>query len=136
MAGWYCMCKEGCERGDHLLIHCALTSNLWHSVLHSFGVLWVFPNRVVNLIYGWHNWFGKHDSVVWNLVPSCLVWTIWRKRNRRIFEDEEHSTSKIIELFFGLRFDWARVWGLTPAISLADFVVSLRSNCISNSIPM
>jgi hypothetical protein len=64
------------------------------------------------------------------------MWTIWRERNRRIFEDEEHSTSKIIELFFGLLFDWARVWGLTPANSLADFVVSLRFAFISNSIPM
>uniref|UniRef100_A0A2N9GEV9 TIR domain-containing protein n=1 Tax=Fagus sylvatica TaxID=28930 RepID=A0A2N9GEV9_FAGSY len=77
MAGWCCMCRVGCETGDHLLIHCSLTLNLWHSVLRAFGVLWVFPNRVVDLIYGWHNWFGKHDSAVWNLVPSCLMWTIW-----------------------------------------------------------
>jgi hypothetical protein len=89
MAGWCCMCGEGCETGDLLLIHCALTLNLWHSVLRSFGVLWVFPNRVVDLLYGWHNWFGKHDTVVWNLVPLCLMWTIWRERNRRIFEGEE-----------------------------------------------
>ena len=90
----------------------------------------------MDLLFGWHNCFGKHDSAVWNMVPSCLMWTIWRERYRRIFEDEEHLTSKIIELFFGLLFDWARVWGLAPANSLADFVVSLLFAFISNSISM
>ena len=42
-----------------------------------------------------------------------------------IFEDEDHSKTKLSELFFGLLFDWARVWRLTPEISLASFVVSL-----------
>ena len=33
--------------------------------------------------------------------------------------------AKLTELFFGTLFDWARVWGFTSALSLADFVVSL-----------
>jgi hypothetical protein len=64
------------------------------------------------------------------------MWTIWRERNRCTFEDKEHSTAKLIELFFGLLFDWARVWGLTPTNSLADFVVSLHFSFISSSITM
>ena len=54
------------------------------------------------------------------------MWTIWRERNSRIFEDEEHSISKLEETFFGLLFDWARVWGLTLEISIPAFVVSLN----------
>ena len=75
--------------GDHLLIHCAIASDLWNTVLRSFGVLWVFPDRIENLLFGWHNCFGKHNSEVWNLVPLCLMWTVWRERNRRTFEDED-----------------------------------------------
>ena len=33
--------------------------------------------------------------------------------------------TKLLELFFGLLFDWARVWGFTLELSLANFVVSL-----------
>jgi hypothetical protein len=133
MAGWCCMCRSDWETGDHLLIHCTMASVLWSAVLHSFGVCWVFPNRIVDLLFGWHNSFGKYESGVWNLVPLCLMWTVWRERNRRTFEDEEHSATKLIQLFFGLLFDWARVWGITPMASLADFFVSLNSSWTPNS---
>jgi hypothetical protein len=82
-----------------------MTSELWYAVLCSFGVCWVFPNQIVDLLFGWHNSFGKHDSEVWNLVPLCLMWTVWCESNWRTFEDAEHSNTKLIELFFGLLFD-------------------------------
>jgi hypothetical protein len=50
-----------------------------------------------------------------------------------IFEDEDHSKTKLSELFFGLLFDWARVWGFTPEVSLANFVVSLDFTIVSAS---
>ncbi len=73
LAGWCCMCRSSGEMGDHLLLHCEMAS------------------RVVDLLFGWRNWFGKHFSAVWNLVPLCLMWTLWQERNRRIFEDLERS---------------------------------------------
>ena len=133
MAGWCCMCRRGWETGEHLLIHCAMASALWSAALRSFGVCWVFPNWIVDLLCGWYNSFGKHDSKVWNLVPLCLMWTIWLAQNRCTFEDEELSIPRLIQLFFGLLFDWAQVWGFTPMTSLADFVVSLSFPCIPTS---
>uniref|UniRef100_A0A2N9I4J4 Reverse transcriptase domain-containing protein n=1 Tax=Fagus sylvatica TaxID=28930 RepID=A0A2N9I4J4_FAGSY len=126
MAGWCCMCRHDGESGNHLLIHCTMASDLWHLILRSFGVIWVFPSNIADLLFGWFNCFGKPKSSVWNLVPLCLMWTIWRERNSRIFEDEEHSIPKLAETFFGFLFDWARVWGLTSEISLPAFVVSLN----------
>jgi hypothetical protein len=125
MVGWCCMCCNAGETGSHLLVHCSLASDLWSLVLRSFGVLWVFPDHITDLLSGCYNYFGKHNSMVWNLVPLCLVWTVWREGNRHTFEDEEHSMTKLLELFYGLLFDWARVWGLTLEKSLAAFVVSL-----------
>ena len=133
MAGWCCMCRSGWEIGEHLLIHCVVASDLWYAVLRSFGIRWVFSNCIVDLFFGWYNSCGKHVSAIWNLVPLCLMWTIWRERNRRTFEDVELSTIKLIELFFGLLFDWAWAWGLSPMLSLADFVASLSFYCIRNS---
>uniref|UniRef100_A0A2N9FZT4 Reverse transcriptase domain-containing protein n=1 Tax=Fagus sylvatica TaxID=28930 RepID=A0A2N9FZT4_FAGSY len=92
LAGWCCMCRNGWETWDHLLLHCVQASFLWSAVLRSFGVCWVFPNSIKDL-YGWFNSFGKHESEIWNLVPLCLLWTVWRERNQRIFDDMEHSPS-------------------------------------------
>jgi hypothetical protein len=119
------MCRAAGETGGHLLVHCTFASDLWSSVLRSFGVLWVFPEHIMALLSGWYNYFGNHKSTVWNLVPLCLMWTIWRERNKRTFDDEEQPFPKLLELFYGLLFDWARVWGLTLEKSLAAFVVSL-----------
>ena len=127
------MCRRGWETGEHLLIHCAVASDLWNAVLRSFEVCWVFPKRIVDLLFGWYNSWGNQVSAIWNLVPLCLMWIVWRERNQRTFEDMELSTIKLIELFFGLLFDWVRAWGLIPMSSLPDFVASLSFSCIPNS---
>ena len=56
------------------------------------------------------------------LVNPSLQFGIWFL----LLEDEEHSKSMLEEIFFGLLFYWARVWGLTLEISLPAFVVSLN----------
>ena len=55
----------------------------------------MLAGRVIDLLSGWRNWFGKHDSGVWNLVPSCLRWTLWTEHNRRIFEDKSSSMDQL-----------------------------------------
>ena len=133
MAEWCCMCRSSWEIGDHLLIHCTAASALWNSVLRSFGVLQVLLDNIAALLFGWYNCFGKHNSKVWNLVPLCLMWNVWREHNMRTFDDEEHSKTKLTELFFGLLFYWARVWGITSELTRADFVVSLTV-CLDEEI--
>jgi hypothetical protein len=46
---------------------------------------------VLDLLFGWFNGLGKHSSDIWNLVPHCLMWSVWHERNSRIFEDKEQS---------------------------------------------
>jgi hypothetical protein len=133
LAGWCCMCRNGWETTVHLLLHCGIASNLWSVVLRSFGVCWVFPNSIMDLLYEWYNCFGKQDSEIWNLVPLCLFWIVWRERNHRTFDNIELTTSKLVEFFFGLLFDWAQVGRLTPLNSLTDFVLSLCFSSISSS---
>jgi hypothetical protein len=79
------MCHGNGETIGHLLLHCPIAASLWQYVFRTFGVQWVISARVVDLLFAWRNWFGKHCSAVWNLVPACLMWTIWRECNRCIF---------------------------------------------------
>jgi hypothetical protein len=127
LAGWCCLCKNHWETGDHLLLHCEIASALWCFVLQSFGIQWVIPATVIDLLFGWYNWFGKLNSGVWNLVLLCLMWSLWKERNRRIFEDLEKTLSHLKEQFLGLLYDCSRTWGLTAEPSLPDFIASLNT---------
>ena len=68
---------------------------------------------------------GKHSSSIWNLVPLCLMWCIWRECNRQTFEDLDWSEDQLLALFSGSFFDWARAWGLTTSDSIPLFLSSL-----------
>jgi hypothetical protein len=126
LAAWCCMCKNGWETADHLLIHCEVAAALWGFVFQRFGIQWVLPDKVIDLLFGWFNGFGKHSSDIWNLVPLCLMWSLWQERNSRIFEDKENSLLHLQESFVGLLYDCSRSWGFTTASSLPEFAVSLN----------
>jgi hypothetical protein len=38
---------------DHLLLHCEVASALWSAFFGHFGLLWVMPRRVVELLACW-----------------------------------------------------------------------------------
>ena len=128
LARWCCMCKNHWETGDHLLLHCEVATALWCLVFSMFGIQWVLPAKVLDMLAGWHNWFGRRSSAVWNLAPLCVMWSLWKERNRRIVEDLEKPFSHLQEQFSSLLFDCSRSWGFTEASSLPDFLVSLTAD--------
>ena len=80
---------------DHLLIHCKYDHILWSEVLRLFGVRWVMPKNVVSLLSAWWNWLGSHTSNVWNMVPTCLMWLIWKECSARTFEETFNSSTHL-----------------------------------------
>ena len=48
------------------------------------------PKDVVELLASWPSKFSKdRNGLIWNMVPHCLIWSIWRESNTRIFEGTE-----------------------------------------------
>jgi hypothetical protein len=47
---WCCICNKSGEFIDHLLIHCEVARELWSSILNLFGVNWVIPRRMSDLL--------------------------------------------------------------------------------------
>ena len=125
LVNWCCLrrCKE--ETVDHLLIHCKYAYTLWSEVLHVFGVQWVMSKNIVSLLTAWWNWLGNHTSKVWNMVPTCLMWLIWKERNARTFEETERLVDFVKSLLLRTLFEWSRIWGFTHCHSLFDFLNSV-----------
>ena len=101
---WCCMCKRNGESVDHLLIHCPIAFDLWSMVFTLFGIHWVMPKTVVDLLACWQGKLGRHrNSAIWMTVPHCFIWCIWRERNNRNFEDLERSVADLKLFWIGLQ---------------------------------
>jgi hypothetical protein len=46
------MCKKYGESVDHLLLHCDVALVVWSSFYSLFGVEWVMPSSVLDLLSG------------------------------------------------------------------------------------
>jgi hypothetical protein len=81
---WCCMCKRDGESIDHLMLHCIVAQELWDLVFSMFGITWVMPRRVMEIMACWHEKVSKRgNGVLWDMIPHCLMWGIWRERNAR-----------------------------------------------------
>lgn len=67
-----------------------------------FGVQWVMPCRVLDLLACWKGRFAKFCHA----VPLCLMWTAWRECNRRAFEGIEGPTMDLKLFLVRALFDW------------------------------
>ena len=80
----------------------------------------------MGLLSCWHQWLGKHNSNIWNLISGCLMWIVWLERNHRSFEDNEKTLDELKVLCQHSLFEWSRCWGFTDSSSLSEFMFSLR----------
>lgn len=77
---WSYMFKGNEETVDHLLLLCPFALELWSMVFRLFGVYWVTPKSVFNLLAAWQGCFGNHrNGIIWKAIPHCVMWCIWRR---------------------------------------------------------
>jgi hypothetical protein len=59
-----CMCKRHGESVDHLLLHCEVAGALWNTIFSRFGLSWVMPSRVIDLVACWWTGGRSRSAVV------------------------------------------------------------------------
>ena len=92
LVDWCCMRKQNEMTIDHQLLHWLVAWELWNMVCSLFGVHWVMPRGVVEHLASWSGKFNRHrTTVIWSMIPHCLMWGIWREMNERTFEGNERS---------------------------------------------
>ena len=83
------MMEETC---DHILLHCAFTRSIWELIFVLFGVLWVLPSTVKEVLQSLQGSFvGKTRLNVSRPAPLCLFWMMWRERNKKSFDEKQIS---------------------------------------------
>ena len=70
---WCYMCKCNGESIDYLLLHCLIASDLWSMILVLFGVSWVMPKSVVELLACWQGCLVVIEMVIFVWLSS-IAW--------------------------------------------------------------
>jgi hypothetical protein len=115
MVDWCYMFKSDEESVDHLLLHCGVACALKRAFFIRFGLSWVMPRRVVDQYVCWWTCGSTRSVVVWKMVPSTLLWCLWREYNNRCFEDPKGTLAKIMSLFFNTLYTWTAAF-LAPLV--------------------
>ena len=93
-----CGCEE--ETVNHILLHYTVVRVLWEIILALFGVPWVFPKIVKEVLFSWKDPFvGKKRKNIWNSISLCIFWTVWKERNRLAFRGVYVEYPEIKEFF-------------------------------------
>ena len=64
----------------------------------------------------------KKRSKVWRAAPLCLFWTVWKERNRIVFENEVLSIQRLKNSFLCNLSSWANSSIVEGPFSLFNFV--------------
>ena len=117
------MCKKNGESVDHLLIHCEVATRLWHYIFTLFGIEWVMPQRVLDLLACWNQMGGRDISrVIWRMVPLCVIWCIWRERNARTFEDKECLVDGVKKTMISTLHLWVMAYHHNELPTIEEFL--------------
>jgi hypothetical protein len=103
---WCVMCKKHGESIDHLLLYCDVAWVVWSYFYILFGVEWVMPSSVLDLLSGWGTLLGRGSAIrIWKQVLLCVLWGLWRERNSKLFEDVEVTVGALCRnvLYCGCR---------------------------------
>jgi hypothetical protein len=103
-------------------VHWSLIDSLWSSILNLFGVDWVMPRRVHDLLVSCRGQVGLGTIMeVWRLAPFILMWCLWRERNAQRLEDIKTSVVELRYNMFNTFFTQISAHHSLLISSFADF---------------
>lgn len=93
---WCCKCKNNGEPVDHLPLNFDIARELWSLTLVLFGVQYIMPKWVIDLLACWKGCFGRHHSGdIWNVIRLCIMRTIQKGCTSQTFEGIERAMTDL-----------------------------------------
>ncbi|XP_019251169.1 PREDICTED: uncharacterized protein LOC109230093 [Nicotiana attenuata] len=81
------LCQQSSESINHLFLHCPVATDMWYMFLSILGISWTQPQGIREAVEGWSSWkVERAIKKVWKMIPACIFWCLWQKRNRRCFD--------------------------------------------------
>ena len=100
-----------------------MVKTIWEIILVIFGVQWVFPESVIEVLLSWRGSFvGKKRKKIWKSIPLCIFWAVWKERNRIVFRGGSLDIQKFKYYFVCNLWSWAKVYIGEESHSLLGFL--------------
>ena len=88
----------------------------------------MFPETAKEVLFSWKGPFvGKKRKKIWNSIPLCIFWTVWKERNRLAFRGGSLAIQKLKNYFVCNLWSWARVYMGEKSSSLLGFLERLAA---------
>ena len=68
---------------------------------------------------------GKKRKKIWMAAALCLFWTLWRERNRVVFDNGVTNAQKIKSNFLSNLWNWTNLYSVVHKNSFVDFLAWL-----------
>jgi hypothetical protein len=119
-------CNAAEEDPQHLFMGCAVINITWSSILTWAGLAQVIPLNNPNLRFWWNqaasNLQNKSKKKL-NTMVILVIWTIWKERNGRVFENKVRTLLQILDQIKSE----ARLWVLA---SRGRFILQEAGRCV------
>jgi hypothetical protein len=90
-----------------------------------FGVEWVKPQQVLDLLSSWGNSLGRGQvQQIWKQVSLYVMWGLWHERNAWHFEDVEMPVLELRRNVLNTLFVWVSTHHSPSSVTFAEFLIS------------
>lgn len=121
------LCNSMVESPDHLLLTCPFSWRICNWWLQVWGLNWIFPSSLSDAFNQWQcvgkNLFLKK---VWVAIFPIIIWSIWKERNSRIFQNSCCTPTEVHDLILTRLCWWIKGWGDPFSFSIADVIRNPR----------
>lgn len=105
------LCNHTTESSNHLLLHCCFSSLLWSWWLSLWNLSWAQPESLKECFLQWRApRSGLFFKKIWGAVFFIIIWTIWKERNARIFNNSSSSIHELQDLILLRLCWWLKAW--------------------------
>ena len=121
-----CFCNENVETMEHILLWCPFIWRLWANMMRWWGMLWVIPGSIQDLLQWWDGHSFKNLSKkLWSVIPVAIFWSVWKLRNDCIFNKCQPNWDDFSELIKVRIALWIKSGVKNINYTVSDFVHNL-----------
>ena len=105
------LCSQEPEDLSHLFITCPFAKSLWGWWCQIWGLSWVWPSSLASAFEQWNfPCKNKFFKKIWTAVFQVILWSIWKERNNRTFNNMSNSVQETQNMILMRLCWWVKNW--------------------------